>query len=423
NSSLVFGPDPHARSEEITFAGLVTVPKYPMAGYQRRTLADGRQQIDMELTSSTLTGESYLLGGTVKLGEHPDLRSLGTITQRRPVLVVSKDAGSATAYGLGDQEVREPARSEANTLRLQLPPDIAKVVTDNPDILWDDLLSTELKRLAKNSDAIRSRKMEPKKIVLPPETAATTLQIAILPDVATALAADPAIEWNIWAADRLVGIIEDLRRRNIITGSRGPRNVIAIPNDFVVARKVLITTAKGILYNETPVPVRGVVDAIPPIKEPDTPLGVNVFRGMELPIPLLDEAGNVDGWFYSKAHMAFAVLTDAIQRNEVEGSVQFEVDVRREAVAVKGPIEIHHRTGKGDTEIEVLVLALRGHSALLGGEVMMIEAFSDRDHFSRGSMRRSRGGGGPLQLDPYTEIYTPSGKLTNPVPIRLKGTC
>src|SRR5436305_8827719 len=82
NSSVIFGPDPHGRSEEVTFVGPVTVPKWPMKGYNRRVLPDGRQQIDIELTQSELTGESYVLGGPVVLGEHPDLRSLGTITER-----------------------------------------------------------------------------------------------------------------------------------------------------------------------------------------------------------------------------------------------------------------------------------------------------------------------------------------------------
>src|SRR3954468_987819 len=33
NSSVVFGPDPHGRSEEVPFIGPVTVPKWPMQGY------------------------------------------------------------------------------------------------------------------------------------------------------------------------------------------------------------------------------------------------------------------------------------------------------------------------------------------------------------------------------------------------------
>src|SRR5437763_9259335 len=82
NSSVVFGPDPHGRSEEVTFIGPVTVPKWPMKGYGRRVLPDGRQQIDIELTQSELTGESYVLKSPIMLAEHPDLRSLGTITER-----------------------------------------------------------------------------------------------------------------------------------------------------------------------------------------------------------------------------------------------------------------------------------------------------------------------------------------------------
>lgn len=42
NSSFVWGPDPNNPSEEITFTGVVTVPKWPMPGFERRTLPDVR---------------------------------------------------------------------------------------------------------------------------------------------------------------------------------------------------------------------------------------------------------------------------------------------------------------------------------------------------------------------------------------------
>jgi len=310
NSSLVFGPDPHGRSEEITFIGPVTVPKWPMEGYGRRTLPDGRQQIDIELTQSELTGESYVLHGPVVLGEHPDLRSLGTITER-------------------------PATTEAN------PADTRQA---NP----------------------------------PPVDGTGT--------VATA----PAEE---------------------------------VPADFVVERKVLMTTAKGILYNETAVPVRGRIDAIPPVKFQNTPTGVNVFRGMELPTPLLDKEGNVNGWFYSKSHMAYAVLPKAIERSFIKGTLQLRSGAATETVEVAGPAEIHHLTapdGGDKTSIEVMMLALRGDSKLLGGDIMITETFSDRDHFSRGELARS-GDSAKAKVDLYVDIVTPSAKVSTQQPIAMVG--
>lgn len=315
NSSLVFGPDPHGRSEEITFVGPVTVPKWPMKGYGRRILPDGRQQIDIELTQSDLTGESYVMGGPVVLGEHPDLRSLGTITERLP---------------------RDSVRHAANT----------------DSGAQGDHSSHGSQADAENSEAEAEE----------------------------------------------------------------------VPADFVVKRKVLITTAKGILYNETAVPVRGRVDAIPPVKFQNTPTGVNVFRGMELPVALLDKTGNVNGWFYSKTHMAYAVKPAAIERSFLSGTVALRQGDRSEDVAVSGPVEIHHlATGAAGNDIEFMVLALRGHSELLGGDVMLAESFSDRDHFSKGKLAWTGQGNGQSTTDLYLDLYTPATKLTTREPIPLQG--
>jgi hypothetical protein len=326
NSSVVFGPDPHSRSEEVTFIGPVTVPKWPMKGYGRRVLPDGRQQIDIELTQSELTGESYVLGGPVILGEHPDLRSLGTITER-------PQAGHEVAQG------RDDKRQKKNK--------------------GEDMKSKE-KSDRKNTDKATS-----------------------------GTAANDSEE---------------------------------VPADFVVERKVLMTTAKGILYNETAVPVRGRIDSIPPIKFQGTPTGVNTFRGMELPVALLDKDGNVNGWFYSKAHMAFAVLPAAIERSYIKGTVQLRSGQKTENVEVSGPAEIHHLTtpGSGKTDIEVMVLALRGRSELLGGDIMFTETFSDRDHFSRGQLNWTLNNA-DAKFDLFIDLYTPSAKLTTHDPLSVSG--
>jgi len=327
NSSIIFGPDPNGRSEEITFVGPVTVPKWPMQGYERRLLADGRQQIDIELVRSDLTGESYMLGGPVILGEHPDLKSLGTITER---------------------------------------PRVRPTVASN-------------------------------------RTAST---------VVTASTSSTSPEAGATAEGTRQGEAEE------------PEEV---PADFVVERKVLLTTAKGVLYNETAVPVRGRIDSIPPVRFEGTATGVNVFRGMELPVALLDESGNVNGWFYSKAHMAYAVKPAAVERHDIQATVKLRQGDRVEEVTVSGPIEIHHgatgiESGQPMTDVEVMVLALRGHSDLLGGDIMVSETFSDREYFSKGRMAWAGKDNAETSVDLYLDIYTPSTKLANREAIPLHGS-
>jgi hypothetical protein len=414
NSSVVFGPDPKARSEEITFVGLVTVPKWPMTGYQRRTIENGREQIDLELTESELTGESYLLGGAVQLGEHPDLRSLGTITES--ALKVGAQGQSQQTGTVAAQGVQRKFRISA---------ELAKIIQRNPNILWDDLLTLELRKLTDQADQIRRGTKRPQ-VMAPRADNAVDQTFRISSDVLRKIEASRDIVWDVWANEGLTLLAEDLRRRRLLDNIR-LAEVAIIPDEFIVARKVLITTAKGILYNEAPVPVRGRIDSIPPVRTRTTPLGVNVFHGMELPVALLDKDGNIDGWFYSKAHMAYAVKPEAIERGMVEGSIQLRAGDRVEDVVISGPLEIHHglklkgAKNESQTEIEVIVLALRGRSELLGGDFMMIEAFSDRDRFSSGQLYWDSESSGDASFNLFLDIYTPSGKLANKEPVPVSG--
>jgi hypothetical protein len=369
NSSVVFGPDPHARSEEITFLGPVTVPKWPMAGYNRRVLPDGRQQIDIELTQSELTGESYVLGGPVVLGEHPDLRSLGTITERSGARLVN-----AAAVQSRDPE---PLMSLATSQ------DSGSGNNEQQKIIAENVkkLTAILDKLNKPRLSAAGRKAQSKQIQ--------------------------------YAGGEMMAALAKVE----------PTDAEVLPADFVVECKVLLTTAKGILYNETAVPVRGRIDSIPPVKFQGTPEGVNVFRGMELPVALLDRDGNVNGWFYSKAHMAYAVLPAAIERSTISGSIQLKSGDKTETVQVSGPAEIHHLTAPGSaekTEAEFMMLALRGHSELLGGDIMVSETFSDRDHFSRGQLKWN-GTNADSKFNLFVDLYTPAAKLTTHEPLLVSG--
>jgi hypothetical protein len=280
NSSVVVGPDVNGASEEITFTGTVVVPKFPLKGYDRRKLDDGKYQIDFELTRSDLHGESYLLDGPIVLGEHPDLPSLGTITQRNP----GQD----------------------------------------------------------------------------------------------------------------------------------------FPADFIVQRKVLIETPTGKLHNEAPVPVRGTIDSIPPVRKLNTAENLDVFRGEQLPVAMLNEKGEVGGWFYSKAHLAFAVDPSAVFRFNVAGKVSLSAKGQQEEVNVEGPVEAVRLGTPGSQNDEIVAMALRGESRLLGGRIMVIEAFSDKEKFSRGMIPDgTTRTDSPFQL--YMDVKSPSGTLHIAKAVQLDG--
>lgn len=277
NSSIIVGPDVGGRSEDITFTGPVSVPKYPLKGFDRRKLPSGRYQIDFELTNSQLRGESYLMDGPIVLGEHPDLRSLGTITQH-----------------------------------------------------------------------------------------------------------DPGQDY---------------------------------PADFIVQRKVLIETPKGTMFNEDPVPVRGVIDSIPPVRHGKAAAAgeMNVFHGKELPVAMLDPDGNIAGWFYSKVHVAFAVNPTAIYRFMVSGELALRDGDRTEKVAISGPVEIVEMRWDDRTVAEIIKVALRGESQLLGGRIMLTESFRPDERFSRGTLGEKSG------FDFYVEVKAPHGNLDLAHPMALRG--
>ncbi|MGD2114483.1 MAG: hypothetical protein PVG07_05515 [Acidobacteriota bacterium] len=440
NSSLIVGPDPNGRSEEITFVGPVTSPKWPQEGFNRRTLEDGRQQIDIELTESQLVGESYLMG-RVTLGEHPDLRSLGTITQRmpgddRPYVASNLRSDLAAAKAPGRTTMTASAANAAGTAKMaasgelvpyqfQVTPAVARTIELNPEVNWDARFAQGFQALMENASAVQEKRVQP--AVLPPVTAGRAPVTVELPkDVVSKMESSEGVDWDGWMYQVAQTEFDQLAQANQIVRPPERYEAAVVPNDFLVARKVLITTAKGLLYNEAPVPVRGTINSIPPVRRENTPVGMNVFLGMELPVPLLNEEGNVDGWFYSKAHMAYAVEPQAVQRETAEASLTIRFQGKEETIALEGPIEIHHNgaeeTAHGkNTKVEVIVLALRGQSELLGGEVMMVESFSDRDRFSRGTYVWRDGEAEASSLDLFAQIYTPFGKLSNTEPIPMTG--
>jgi uncharacterized protein DUF6004 len=414
NSSFVWGPDPHGLSEEITFTGFVNVPKWPLPGYQRRILPDGRQQIDMELSHSDLKGASYLMGGDILLGEHPENRSLGTITEAPPRHAAAHYLGNV-ALAKGHPSVgQQPGIGRRSFMVTR---DVAQVVDGNQDVLWSDLVGGELRGMSRLP--IEDIRKEFGAQTTNADPVAVELELPV--DLVEKLSA-AGIDVNAVVSRTLQKIAKELNLPNqdVMT--------LVVPADFIVARKVLLTTAKGILYNETAVPVRGKLDAIPPVHHRDDAVGLNVFRGMELPIPLLDKDKNVDGWFYSKSHLAMSVRPNAIEKENLAATVHLRSGDKVETVKLSGTAEIHHLetrvepSGRRQTQIEFIVLALRGKSEILGDRIMMIEAFSDRDKFSRGWMSWQNDKPVSSSVDLWIEMLTPAGKLANNDPIKMNGS-
>jgi hypothetical protein len=281
NSSIIIGADPNGPSDEITFTGTVNIRKFPYEGFERRQLDNGRYEIDFELLNSELRGESYVLGGMVKLGEDKELRSLGVITQ----------TNSGKDY----------------------------------------------------------------------------------------------------------------------------------PANFIVQRKVLIETPAGVFKNVDPVPVRGVIDSIPPFRLATTPQALNVFKGEQLPVAMLDSTGNVGGWFYSKMHLAFAVDPAEIYRMNVAGEISIRAKNRLETVKVEGPIEFIRNIDRN--QVECVKLALRGQSELFGGRFMLTESFGESDKFSRGTVGLKQSARAARNSFPlYLDVKTPAGTLLVPAPIPIQGS-
>jgi hypothetical protein len=224
-------------------------------------------------------------------------------------------------------------------------------------------------------------------------------------------------------------VTDDLHKKGLIVTPPEQFDPPVIPSDFIVARKVLITTAKGLLYNETAVPVRGFIDNIPPVKSTKTPVGINVFRGMDTEVVrLLDKKDDsLAGFFYSQMHMAYAVLPEAIERSDVSAKLTLRSGQERETVELRGPAEFHHNNqrqeidGTQKSDIELIMLALRGKSEILGGDIMVVEKFSDRNYFSKGQIDWKDDHTGNSEIDLYVEIYTPSDKLSNDKALTAKG--
>jgi hypothetical protein len=77
------------------------------------------------------------------------------------------------------------------------------------------------------------------------------------------------------------------------------------PLSFELLRRVEATTPMGVLRNEQPIVIRGILDRVPPVKQDSRFDGLNAFHtASPTPVPLLAPDGNVKAFFFSNSAFA-----------------------------------------------------------------------------------------------------------------------
>lgn len=83
-ASIILGPDPNGERRAMPMRGSVLMREWPYPGYERRTLPDGRVQLQLEMVESRITGQLAGLGADLTITETTAARNFGTLTQVFP---------------------------------------------------------------------------------------------------------------------------------------------------------------------------------------------------------------------------------------------------------------------------------------------------------------------------------------------------
>jgi hypothetical protein len=81
-ASMTLGDDPRQQSVSFPMEGSVRIREWPSEGYERRTLDDGRTQIDLEMVESHIEGQVAMFEEAIHITETTANRNLGTLTQQ-----------------------------------------------------------------------------------------------------------------------------------------------------------------------------------------------------------------------------------------------------------------------------------------------------------------------------------------------------
>jgi hypothetical protein len=84
DASIVLGSDHGGEREKVAMEGMVRIREWPSAGYERRTLDDGRVEIDLEMVESRVEGQLESMGEAIRITETTAQRNPGTLTQQAP---------------------------------------------------------------------------------------------------------------------------------------------------------------------------------------------------------------------------------------------------------------------------------------------------------------------------------------------------
>jgi len=232
------------------------------------------------------------------------------------------------------------------------------------------------------------------------------------------------------------------------------------PAEFYIRRFGILETSTMRLAHRNEISIKGIIDGIPPYKEPLTApyLGnprsdgpgevmqaLNVVRGVNLPeawYPSNDEneaIGLTPSVFFAPSMgpcVSMLVDPSIIMQASAEGRITVEVNGKTEEIELEGSYpqaagaEIllfgpeKHSQGNG-VLAQLARVAMMGNCSALGGRVMLRASFFDvsggtlgegtEDSLSRVSFP------GDLHFDAKLEIVTPTGVLYAASPVHLRG--
>jgi hypothetical protein len=232
------------------------------------------------------------------------------------------------------------------------------------------------------------------------------------------------------------------------------------PAEFYIRRFGILETSTLRLAHRDVIDIRGIIDQIPPFKQPLTPpyLGrprsdgpgevmpaLNVVSGQNLPEAwypaddLNQATGLVPTVFFAPSMgpcVSMLVDPSIIIQASTEGTITVETSGRTETIELSGAHQLaagaeillfgpdKHHGGTG-IKAQLARVAMTGHSTALGGRVMLRASFFAVSGGTLGegteeSLSRVRYPG-DLHLDAQLEILTPAGVLYAASPVHLYG--
>jgi hypothetical protein len=232
------------------------------------------------------------------------------------------------------------------------------------------------------------------------------------------------------------------------------------PAEFYIRRFGILETSTLRLAHRDVIDIKGIIDSIPPFKEPLTPpyLGrprsdgpgevmpaLNVVAGQNLPeawYPSNDQneaTGLTPTVFFAPSMgpcVSMLVDPSIIIQASMEGAIKVEVNGKTETIELEGQHPLaagaeillfgpdKHSGGNG-VKAQLARTAMVGNSSALGGRVMLRSSFfavsggtlGDGDEESLSRVRYP----GELHFDAQFEIVTPTGVLYAASPVHLRG--